>query len=58
MSHTYHISLSQTSWNESDSSRRLTERVWDITRWRDTLEASAQELDREMDALTLVNPTN
>ncbi|XP_046874534.1 tektin-2 [Hypomesus transpacificus] len=44
---------SKTSWNESDSSRRLTERVWDITRWRDTLEASAQELDREMDALTL-----
>ncbi|XP_067111503.1 tektin-2-like [Osmerus mordax] len=44
---------SKTIWNESDSSRRLTERVWGITRWRETLEASAQELDREMDALTL-----
>ncbi|XP_075995753.1 tektin-2 [Genypterus blacodes] len=44
---------SQTLWDESDTSRRLSDRIWDIARWKDTLEDCAQKVDEEMEALTL-----
>uniref|UniRef100_UPI003AAA29FB tektin-2 n=1 Tax=Centroberyx gerrardi TaxID=166262 RepID=UPI003AAA29FB len=44
---------SKTFWDESDNSRRLSDRVWDVARWKEALEACAQEVDREMEALTL-----
>uniref|UniRef100_A0A3P9MCW6 Tektin n=1 Tax=Oryzias latipes TaxID=8090 RepID=A0A3P9MCW6_ORYLA len=43
----------QTVWDEKETSRRLTERVWDVSRWRDLLDGCAQKVDEEMDALTL-----
>ncbi|RVE66681.1 hypothetical protein OJAV_G00109700 [Oryzias javanicus] len=43
----------KTVWDEKETSRRLTERVWDISRWRDLLQSCAQKVDEEMDALTL-----
>ncbi|XP_028255770.1 tektin-2 [Parambassis ranga] len=43
----------RTRWDESDTCRRLRERVWDVARWKDTLETCAQRVDEEMDALTL-----
>ncbi|KAJ8000303.1 hypothetical protein DPEC_G00203440 [Dallia pectoralis] len=43
----------KTHWDEVNSSRRLSDRIWDLSRWRDTLESCAQEVDKEMDALTL-----
>lgn len=47
--------VSQTAWGEYDSSRRLSDRISDITLWKKSLEACAEELDTEMDALTLVS---
>ncbi|XP_024151475.2 tektin-2 [Oryzias melastigma] len=44
---------SKTVWDEKETSRRLTERVWDVSRWRDLLQSCAQKVDEEMDALTL-----
>ena len=44
----------QTWWDESDTSRRLGARLWDVTRCRDSLESCAVEVDQEMEALTLV----
>uniref|UniRef100_A0A674CR06 Tektin n=1 Tax=Salmo trutta TaxID=8032 RepID=A0A674CR06_SALTR len=44
---------SKTNWDKSDSSRRLSDRIWDISRWRETLESCIQEVEKEMDALTL-----
>ncbi|XP_061597322.1 tektin-2 [Cololabis saira] len=43
----------QTVWDESETRRRLSDRVWDVTRWKEALEACAQEVDKEMEALTL-----
>ncbi|XP_034560480.1 tektin-2 [Notolabrus celidotus] len=43
----------QTTWDESDTSRRLSDRAWDVARWRDVLESCAQKVDEEMEALTL-----
>ncbi|KAE8282473.1 Tektin-2 Tektin-t Testicular tektin [Larimichthys crocea] len=43
----------KTTWDESDTSRRLSDRVWDVARWKDTLEICAQKVDEEMEALTL-----
>ncbi|XP_041868508.1 tektin-2 isoform X2 [Melanotaenia boesemani] len=43
----------QTSWDESDTSRRLGDRVWDVARWKDVLETCALKVDEEMEALTL-----
>uniref|UniRef100_A0A672ZHP2 Tektin n=1 Tax=Sphaeramia orbicularis TaxID=375764 RepID=A0A672ZHP2_9TELE len=43
----------KTNWDESDTSRRLSDRVWDIARWKETLEDCAQKVDDEMEALTL-----
>ncbi|XP_072530840.1 tektin-2 [Salminus brasiliensis] len=43
----------KTSWDEYDSSRRLNDRISDVTRWKKTLEAYAQDVDQEIDALTL-----
>ncbi|XP_067267873.1 tektin-2 [Chanodichthys erythropterus] len=43
----------KTNWDEYDSSRRLSDRINDITRWKENLKACAQEVDAEMDALTL-----
>ncbi|KAK3508380.1 hypothetical protein QTP70_025786, partial [Hemibagrus guttatus] len=42
-----------TTWGEYDSNRRLNDRISDITLWRKRLETCAEELDTEMDALTL-----
>ncbi|XP_072226434.1 tektin-2 [Leuresthes tenuis] len=43
----------QTAWDERDTSRRLSDRVWDVARWRDVLESCALSVDQEMEALTL-----
>ncbi|XP_051520595.1 tektin-2-like isoform X2 [Myxocyprinus asiaticus] len=43
----------KTNWDEYESSRRLSDRINDITRWKENLKACAQEVDVEMDALTL-----
>ncbi|XP_056336295.1 tektin-2 [Danio aesculapii] len=43
----------KTSWNEYDSTRKLSDRINDITRWKENLKACAQEVDEEMDALTM-----
>uniref|UniRef100_A0A673IN53 Tektin n=1 Tax=Sinocyclocheilus rhinocerous TaxID=307959 RepID=A0A673IN53_9TELE len=45
---------SKTNWDEYDSSRRLSDRINDVTRWKENLKACAQQVDAEMDALTLV----
>lgn len=42
-------------WGEYDSGRRLSDRISEITLWKKSLEACAEELDAEMDALTLVS---
>ncbi|CAB1447233.1 unnamed protein product [Pleuronectes platessa] len=39
--------------DESDTSRRLSDRLWDVARWKDALEACARKVDEEMEALTL-----
>lgn len=44
----------QTTWDESDTRRRLSDRVWDVSRWKEALETCAQKVDEEMEALTLV----
>ncbi|KAM9838993.1 tektin-2 [Aulostomus maculatus] len=43
----------QTIWDESDSSRRLSDRVWDVARLKGILEICAQKVDEEIKALTL-----
>ncbi|XP_060760069.1 tektin-2 [Neoarius graeffei] len=43
----------KTLWGEYDSNRQLNDRIGDITLWKKSLEACAEELDKEMDALTL-----
>ncbi|KAM9434785.1 tektin-2 [Clarias gariepinus] len=43
----------KTTWGEYDSNRRLSDRISDITDWKKSLEACAEEVDAEMDALTL-----
>ncbi|XP_060721841.1 tektin-2 [Tachysurus vachellii] len=43
----------KTTWGEYDSTRRLSDRINDITLWKKSLEACAEELDTEMDTLTL-----
>uniref|UniRef100_A0A672HKP7 Tektin n=1 Tax=Salarias fasciatus TaxID=181472 RepID=A0A672HKP7_SALFA len=48
-SHTH----SQTVWDEGDTSRRLADRVGDVSRWKQALEICAQKVDEEMEALTL-----
>ncbi|XP_035039278.1 tektin-2 [Hippoglossus stenolepis] len=42
-----------TTWDESDTSRRLSDRVWDVARWKEALETCARKVDEEMEALTL-----
>ncbi|XP_076157791.1 tektin-2 [Alosa pseudoharengus] len=42
----------KTKWDESDSSRRLADRIQDINHWKSKLEHCAQDVDKEMDALT------
>uniref|UniRef100_A0A673FWU1 Tektin n=1 Tax=Sinocyclocheilus rhinocerous TaxID=307959 RepID=A0A673FWU1_9TELE len=44
---------SKTNWDEYDSSWRLTDRINDVTRWKENLKACAQQVDAETDALTL-----
>ncbi|KAF4100636.1 hypothetical protein G5714_018832 [Onychostoma macrolepis] len=44
---------SKTNWDEYDSSRRLSDRIIDVARWKENLKACAQQVDAEMDALTL-----
>ncbi|GAA6233241.1 tektin-2 [Lates japonicus] len=43
----------KTTWDESDTRRRLSDRVWDVSRWKEALETCAQKVDEEMEALTL-----
>ncbi|XP_070841432.1 tektin-2 [Chaetodon trifascialis] len=43
----------KTTWDERDISRRLSDRAWDVARWKETLETCAQKVDKEMEALTL-----
>ncbi|KAK7124517.1 hypothetical protein R3I94_018779 [Phoxinus phoxinus] len=43
----------KTNWEEYDSSRRLSDRINDVAHWKENLKACAQEVDAEMDALTL-----
>uniref|UniRef100_A0A8C5HBG6 Tektin n=1 Tax=Gouania willdenowi TaxID=441366 RepID=A0A8C5HBG6_GOUWI len=43
----------QTTFDESCTSGRLRERVWDLARWKEVLESCAQKVDEEMQALTL-----
>ncbi|XP_037651718.1 tektin-2 [Sebastes umbrosus] len=43
----------KTAWDESDTSRRLGDRAWDVARWKEALEQCAQKVDEEMEALTL-----
>ncbi|KAA8586201.1 hypothetical protein FQN60_007770, partial [Etheostoma spectabile] len=43
----------KTTWDESNTSRRLSDRVWDVARWKEALETCAQRVDEEMEALTL-----
>ncbi|XP_042363048.1 tektin-2 [Plectropomus leopardus] len=43
----------KTTWDEIDTSRRLSERLWDVSRWKEALETCAQKVDEEMEALTL-----
>nr|XP_055076452.1 tektin-2 [Misgurnus anguillicaudatus]XP_055076453.1 tektin-2 [Misgurnus anguillicaudatus] len=43
----------KTNWDNYDSSRRLSDRINDVTRWKENLKACAQEVDAEMEALTL-----
>ncbi|CAK6971576.1 tektin-2 [Scomber scombrus] len=48
----------KTTWDESDTSRRLSDRVWDVARWKEALETCAQSVDKEMEALTLSKEQN
>ncbi|XP_059205556.1 tektin-2 isoform X2 [Centropristis striata] len=43
----------KTIWDESDTSSRLSDRVWDVSRWKEALETCAKKVDEEMEALTL-----
>ncbi|XP_033831491.1 tektin-2 [Periophthalmus magnuspinnatus] len=43
----------QTNWDETDTNQRLSDRIWDVTQWRDALDLCAKKVDEEMDALTL-----
>ncbi|XP_038123208.1 tektin-2 isoform X1 [Cyprinodon tularosa] len=43
----------KTVLDERDTSGRLSDRIWDVARWRDALERCAQRVDEEMEALTL-----
>lgn len=49
------LSVLQTAWDESDTSRRLSDRAGDVARWKEALESCTQEVDKEMEALTLVS---
>ncbi|XP_068566749.1 tektin-2 [Cebidichthys violaceus] len=43
----------KTTWDESDTCRRLRDRAWDVARRKEELETCAQRVDEEMEALTL-----
>ncbi|XP_064204867.1 tektin-2 isoform X1 [Anguilla rostrata] len=43
----------KTFWDKSDNSRRLRDRITDLSRWKENLAACAREVDAEMEALTL-----
>ncbi|XP_061112137.1 tektin-2 isoform X1 [Conger conger] len=43
----------KTYWDKTDNSRRLRDRINDLTRWKDNLASCAQEVDTEMETLTL-----
>lgn len=49
------LSPLQTAWDESDTSHRLSDRAWDVARWKEALETCTQEVDKEMEALALVS---
>ncbi|XP_061661192.1 tektin-2 isoform X2 [Syngnathoides biaculeatus] len=43
----------KTNWDESDTSRMLRDRVWEVSRCKELLVTCAQQVDDEIDALTL-----
>ncbi|XP_017336310.1 tektin-2 isoform X1 [Ictalurus punctatus] len=43
----------KTIWGEYDNNRRLSDRISEVKLWKKSLEACAEEVDTEMDALTL-----
>ncbi|XP_061520920.1 tektin-2 [Phycodurus eques] len=43
----------KTNWDESDTSRMLRDRVWEVSRCKDLLVTCAQKVDDEIEALTL-----
>nr|XP_057902744.1 tektin-2 [Doryrhamphus excisus]XP_057902745.1 tektin-2 [Doryrhamphus excisus] len=43
----------KTLWDESDTSSRLSDRIWEVARWKELLVSCAQKVDEEMEALTL-----
>ncbi|XP_054619084.1 tektin-2 isoform X2 [Dunckerocampus dactyliophorus] len=43
----------KTLWDESDTSSRLSDRVWEVARWKELLVSCAHKVDEEMEALTL-----
>uniref|UniRef100_H3DQH8 Tektin n=1 Tax=Tetraodon nigroviridis TaxID=99883 RepID=H3DQH8_TETNG len=43
----------RTSWDESDSSHRLSDRAQEVARWKEALERCTQEVEEEMAALSL-----
>uniref|UniRef100_A0A3Q3DDF6 Tektin n=1 Tax=Hippocampus comes TaxID=109280 RepID=A0A3Q3DDF6_HIPCM len=43
----------KTNWDESDTSRMLRDRVWEVSRCKDLLVSCAKKVDDEIEALTL-----
>uniref|UniRef100_A0A3B3RHY3 Tektin n=1 Tax=Paramormyrops kingsleyae TaxID=1676925 RepID=A0A3B3RHY3_9TELE len=42
----------KTQWDKSDSSRRLSERIQEVSNWKGRLESCAQDVDQEIKVLT------
>ncbi|XP_061885516.1 tektin-2 [Entelurus aequoreus] len=43
----------KTTWDESNTSSRLSDRIWEVTRWKELIVSCAHKVDEEMEALTL-----
>ncbi|XP_048848753.1 tektin-2 isoform X1 [Brienomyrus brachyistius] len=44
----------KTQWDKSDSSRRLSERIQEVSNWKDRLESCAQDVAQEIKVLTKI----
>uniref|UniRef100_A0A3B3RHZ1 Tektin n=1 Tax=Paramormyrops kingsleyae TaxID=1676925 RepID=A0A3B3RHZ1_9TELE len=44
----------KTQWDKSDSSRRLSERIQEVSNWKGRLESCAQDVDQEIKVLTKI----